>query len=249
MAAMWGAIAGGAASLLGSVYSSNKSAQQSGSINQETQDFLERMRRTAYPATVSSMKDAGLNPMLAYSQGPIQTGSYSAQKPDVKDAGAAIAGGMNSAGAAMLSTKQSQNVDAQRALTEAETLRALASAGQMDAQRDSIRQEMTAFPERMRKLGFEADAAGWKSKYEQFAAGKMNSEDLASARYYTARAQEMEFKAKILGLQIPEAVSQAAMWASEFGKKLPYIERGLGAIGSAGRAAGAAKGGFFGIKP
>lgn len=69
---MWGAIIGAGASLLGSAMSS-KGQRDTNSANvglsREQMDFQERMRNTQYQAAVKDMKAAGINPMVAYSQG------------------------------------------------------------------------------------------------------------------------------------------------------------------------------------
>lgn len=73
---MWPAIIGGGLSLLGGILGNKSregiaedsnvaSAQQA----QKQMDFQERMSNTSYQRAVKDMKAAGLNPMLAYSQG------------------------------------------------------------------------------------------------------------------------------------------------------------------------------------
>jgi len=79
------AIIGGGASLLGGLFTNQAQANQAASAqafsaeqSQEQMNFQERMRATQYQTTVKDLMAAGLNPMLAYSQGGAGTPSGSA---------------------------------------------------------------------------------------------------------------------------------------------------------------------------
>lgn len=78
----WGSIASGGLALAGGMMSNNANANQAQMANQfsaqQTQkqmDFQREMRETQYQTSVSDLKKAGLNPMLAYTQGGAGTPS------------------------------------------------------------------------------------------------------------------------------------------------------------------------------
>jgi len=79
------AFIGGGASLLGGLFTNKAQAEQAASAqafsaaqSQHQMDFQERMRASQYQTAVKDLTAAGLNPMLAYSQGGAGTPSGSA---------------------------------------------------------------------------------------------------------------------------------------------------------------------------
>ena len=138
-------VIGGGLSFLGqsSANSSNQSiAAQTSQMNaaeaQKNRDFQERMRATQYQTAVEDMKAAGLNPMLAYSQGGAGTPSgsvgYAAQASPMQNAlGAGVEGAQRSRSttAGVSQTKaqienlkeQNQQIRANTAQSESATLK------------------------------------------------------------------------------------------------------------------------------
>ena len=156
--AIAGPLIGGVFSALGASRQ-NRAAQ---AASQRMMDFQERMSNTAYQRGIADMRAAGLNPMLAYMQGPASTPSGSTYSPvnEMAPLGAAFGSATQSAMQMMqteadvrLKGKQADTEQARRILTigqdalnmsqaqlnHAQAIVARASASQLEALADQVR--------------------------------------------------------------------------------------------------------------
>jgi len=233
---MWGELLSAVApSIIGGIFGSSGQAEANSAnaaMAQNQMDFQREMSNTSYQRAVKDLQAAGLNPMLAYQQGGASTPAGATAVMGNKNA-AAIQG----ASAALTNANvvaQNRLLAAQTANTEADTLTKLqqpaavtASALHANTQADALRQEMASFGKRMEKLGWETRSAEFASDVGKTNAYKASADWNYVPANAAAEAAMLKHRATLLGLDIPEAVSQAAFWGSGAGKAKPYTDYGV----------------------
>jgi len=223
------------AGLVGGIASGIMSNSASVKAQKRQLEFADYVNRNKYQMATADLEKAGLNPMLAYTQGAgSMQGGVGGQGVD--PTGGAVEKGIHG----LSSAAAIENVHAQTQKTESETQlnhvlaqkaaqdtrTGVASAGHLEAQTGQAK-ELTF------KVGFEIAALREQMDY-LVSQTRLNDEERHRLQQLHAGVKALtEAQAYLHQLEIPRGKAEAAMHGSNFGQGLPYLIPFGKAVGSA----------------
>jgi len=225
----WLGALGGA---LDSVIDKGDAAHSQGEANafnaaeaQKTRDFQERMRSTQYQTAVKDMQAAGLNPMLAYSQGGAGTPSGATSAPAVAKLGTGMSSARQSADtvAALQSVEASKaQVEQVKATTDkirSETMTQTLNSAMLQAQLDNV---LAATENR------DADTsnkkAEWKGKVSDSAQKFEQLDADVRANTFSADSARRKALSALTQMEIPKAKADQDFYEN-LGRANPYLKQ------------------------
>lgn len=230
MAFPWAAAASAFGSLM--QYEGQQDANETNiRLSEENRAWQKEMSDTAHQREVKDLTAAGLNPILSAAKGGVGASTPPGSLANVQNPAAHSA---QAAATTALLAAQKDKLEAETKNITADTQLKIegdiplrgASAAQASANADNVRQEMTAFKDRLANLQAEYNRIRGTT-YRDTAAGEQSHRQAERIQYelrhiLPTQAQKLKLEAQQLGLKIPEAVAEAAFWKGPDSKSAVY---------------------------
>lgn len=183
-------------------------------LNRENRDWLEKMSNSAYQRAMADMKKAGLNPMLAFSQGGASTPQNTAPTVDNPMPGQQVSGLLNSAKSVLTGLPAFQNTQADTKLKETNAELQKANIPKVSAEQDLTENRNVTEKKAQKKLDVDIERA--KEERGKAAAERKSLEAESKVRVKHAKINSND--SIVVGDALMKRISDFLRFAAPFRK-------------------------------